>query len=299
MSRGSLKIDNDDTRSVSLYDEEALYTAEIFASVPWIKENDAILVDGFDFPKEAIPALNALIGKLLFDIQMNSYVDRGAQARLLRHIHAIDFQALRGGLIAFSPLNHDYYSTLGSESVVATLRNVFPGLLREFVQLLDGEGHSALKEAVGAIPVNEVREQVRNDAISVTDSSHKNAFKVYKLLTDEGRAILEKFSPGVSVAIEAILEMICETIKMRADLSYPSTAADLKDVWDRGLRVGETIPEGHVEPQYDYSTLNPKDLIEMMQRSLQNITLGLLYKLPDELRESVMAKVTAALDATG
>lgn len=231
---------------------------------------------------------------------MGSYADKGAQAKLMRDIQSRDFANLRASFGQQPPLSHDYYSTVSPENLVRTLRNGLPDLIREFVQSLDEDGNVALREAIDSVPVNEERAAVRTVTLSVTgDAVCSGKLDIYRLITDEGKALLEKFGPGVVEAVESLLRIIGEGVLSRADLSYPSTAADLKEVWAKVPRVGEDVGEDYVEPDINYSTLNPRDLIESMSRSLEHIPLGFTYLLPEDVRADVMARVVAAGEQTG
>lgn len=269
-----------DERFVDTYTKEE-HTRNSF-NQPYIGQGDVeLLTHGMGMELTSVPKLNKVIGGVLADVQEASFISQstlsavpGYDSRLPYHVPG------RGPLFPNS-------NTLSAQRLAATLYNRSADTVRSVIDLV---GDKELSERASEIKGDESDVAKSNPTIQFqSTASYEGTMRHTEVLSQEAQELLDLFGEGSVDSIRGLVQRAAETILTRADLSYGSLLTDT-DILTRDVA---DVKNPEIDGDVDYSTLNPKDFILMMRRSLEyavaNVVMGLLDHRRDQIFERMKA----------
>lgn len=258
--------------------EKTTVTVQDFESVAYLKPEDAILTYGFKLSPETIGQLNKIIGRLLFKIQEASFVP-------YKTLDVIPLAA--GRHTDFDPPERTFPPEAHTEIIYGTTLSdiVLINAIQNNIQV-------AVEEAIAAI-IDANTTETKTGGTSKTSSNATLQFsamdhndfqgKHIALLPLESRKLIDEFAgTGCADAIEAILKLAAQDIAFRAHLSYPSIRRDRTNMYQSPVE----------KKGLQYSTLNPKDLMAMMENNMSQAGISVVWQLPERKKAEIMNRFT-------
>ena len=251
------------------------FEGELFEYQNYVKGNH--VTEALEISDSSMAKINAVLGRVFGKVQDASFVSQSVINAVPGHDVHIDFGG-RGHLFPLRPRG----TTLSPQRLAATLYNSSGDAVRDIVNIIgDAE---IVKKAREIEPDETDKVQSRESLEFVSDHNTDGLFKNMELLNKEARELLELYGDGVVDAVRGLVGAIAQSMLARAELSYESLLSDV-------YKLTKGVATNEINGETKYSTLHPKDLAEMMYRSLEHAIPGLLMRLPEGKRHDIMAKV--------
>lgn len=274
MSEGSIKLGEGQYRRPRKNIDK--YSNDLFFDEDWISDHGSkrFLVDGLGVHEEKIPAINKAIGSALVRIQDGSYLDWYTLGVMPTDYLYMDEQ----GTADIIPVT----STLPPHVLISLIRRDASIFIRDIIDLVGSED---MKNQAYLIPETH-KHSIKNSLILTLGDSDIGVFKHDDFLKEESRGLLELFGEGTVEAVQNWLRVFAEDILGRAELSFGSFRNDLHDY--NHIRLNSD------DPNIEYSTLNPKDLVRKVRESVKMALINIIFGLPKKTSSRILERLNSA-----